>query len=223
MNIMPIHSQKLTDLDELYKLTSASSGKSKKSIQKLFTQYHYICNSEIGHYAKASLHKLIKLTKLSNCCEQIALTEFLLLEIIKISAKRISVINFGKTDSFWLQPLFKITNILPRLRVMYDVVEFLRSSDKMVLVTNYNCVKGLQFSEVLLKLDPDENHLKQLIPETMARCMSNLAILVRVKPKGCPKSETVAALVLHWEKYNDNIRESILTVLKLNFVLVTVP
>ena len=96
---MPIHSQKLIDLDELYKLTSASSRKSKKSIQKVFTQYHYICNSEIGHYAKASLHKLIKLSKLSDCCEQIALTEFLLLVIIKISSKRISVINFGKTDS----------------------------------------------------------------------------------------------------------------------------
>ena len=72
---------------------------------------------------------------------------------------------------------------------MYDVAEFLRSSDKMVLVTNYNCVKWLKFLEVLLKLDPDENHLKQLIPEAMTRCMSNLVILVRVKPKGCPKSE----------------------------------
>ena len=73
---MPIHSQELIDRDELYKLTSASSRKSKKSIQKVFTQYHYICNSEIGHYAKASLHKLIKLTKFSDCCDQIALTEF---------------------------------------------------------------------------------------------------------------------------------------------------
>lgn len=93
--------------------------------------------------------------------------------------------------------------------------------DVLCMITNYNCAKRLKFSEVLLKLDPDENHLKQLIPEAMTRCMSNLVILVRVKPNGCPKSETVASLVLHWEKYN-NIRESILTVLKLNFVLVTV-
>ena len=217
MKIMPIHSQELIDRDELYKLTSTSSGKNKKNLQTVVTQYRYTCDSEIGHCIKGSLPKLIKIPKSSDYCEQIALTAFLLLEIIKIKSKRITIIHFDKTDSLWLQPLFKVTNVFPGVKVTYDVGEFLRSSDNMVLVTNYNCVKGLEFSEVLLILDADENHLKQFIPEAMARCMSNLAILVRTKPKGYPKSETVAGLVHHWEKYNYNIRESILTVLKLKF------
>ena len=72
----------------------------------------------------------------------------------------------------------------------------------MILVNNYNCVKGLEFSEVLLILDADEYHLKQFIPEAMARCMNNLMILVRPKHKGNPKSDTVTDLADHWQGLN---------------------
>ena len=48
---------------------------------------------------------------------------------------------------------------------------------------------------VLPILDADEYHLKQLIPEAMTRSMNKLAIVVRSKHKGNPKSDTVADLV----------------------------
>ena len=72
----------------------------------------------------------------------------------------------------------------------------------MILVNNYNCVKGLEFSEVLLILDADEYYLKQFIPEAMARCMNNLTILVRPKLKGNPESDTVTDLADHWQGFN---------------------
>ena len=73
----------------------------------------------------------------------------------------------------------------------------------MVLVSNYNCVTGLEFSEVFLTLDADEYYLKQFIPEAMARCMNNLTILVRPKHKGNFKSNTVTDLAHHWQVFNE--------------------
>ena len=86
----------------------------------------------------------------------------------------------------------------------------------MVLVSNYNCVTGLEFSELLLVLDADEYHLKQFIPEAMARCMNNLTILVRSKHKGNSKSDTVLDLVDYWQESNE-MRKPILEILSLKF------
>lgn len=82
-------------------------------------------------------------------------------------------------------------------------MEFSKIPGNVVLVNNYNFVKGLEFSKVLLILDSDEYHLKQYTPEVMARCMNDLAILVISKHKRNHNSETVADLVNHWEKINE--------------------
>ena len=52
-------------------------------------------------------------------------------------------------------------------------------------------------------MDADEYHLKQFIPEAMTRSMNKLAIVVRSKHKGNPKSDTVADLVNHWQRSNE--------------------
>ena len=86
----------------------------------------------------------------------------------------------------------------------------------MVLVNNYNCVNGLEFSEVLLILDANEYHLKQFIPEAMARCMNDLTILVRPNLRGNLKSDTVTDLVDHWEVSNET-GKLLLKILSLKF------
>ena len=224
MNSMPVLSQEVIDRDELYKLasyiTSTSSKKDKTNLQKVVTKYRYTCDSEIGHGIRGPLPKLIKLSKSSDYCEQTVLTAFLLLEIIQIKSKKIAIIHFEKSDPPWLQLLFKFTNSFQCVTVTNEVGKFFRNPGNRVLLNNYSCVKGLEFSEVLLILDEDEYHLKQFIPEAMARCMSNLTILVKPKPKGIPTSDTVADLVHHWEKSNKQVMksgESMLTILKLKF------
>ena len=218
---IPIHSQEIFNHDELYKLTSASSKKTKGSHQAVVTKYRYTCDSEVGHSINGPLPKLIKLPKSSHLCEEIALIAFLLLEIIDIESKRIAIIHFDKTDPLWFQLLFKVTNFFPGVTVTNDVGKFFGNSGNIVLLSNYSCVKGLEFSEVLLILDADEYHLKQFIPEAIARCMSNLVILVRPKSKTSNKFDTVTDLVNHWEKSSDkktlNNGESILAILKLKF------
>ena len=208
----PVHTKEILDHDELYKLTSRSSKKikinlfklkKKQNLQKVITEYRYTCDSEIGHNIHGPLPKLVKLPKASAPREQIVLIAFLLLEIINIKSKRICIIHFDKTEPLWFQLLFKVTNFFAGVTVTNNVREFLRNSGNMVLVSNYNCVTGLEFSEVLLILDDDEYYLKQFIPEAMARCMVDLTILVTPKQKGNFKSDTVIDLANHWQVFNE--------------------
>ena len=160
--------------------------------------------------------KLVKLPKASDPCEQIVLIAFLLLEVINIKSKRICIIHFDKTEPIWFRFLFKVINFFAGVTVTNNVGEFLRNSGNMVLVSNYNCVTGLEFSEVLLILDADEYHLKQFIPEAMARCMNNLTILVRPKHKGNFNSDTVIDLANHWQVFNET-RKPVIEILSLKF------
>ena len=214
----PVYTNEIIDHDELYKLSSTSIKRSKinlsnlrkkKNLQKVVTQYRYTCDSEIGHSINGPLPKLIKLPKSSDPSEQIVLIAFLLLEINNIKSKRICIIHFDKTEPLWFQLLFEVTNFFAGVTVTKNVGEFLRNSGNMVLVSNYNCVTGLEFSEVLLTLDADEYHLKQFIPEAMARCMNNLTILVRPKHKANFKSNTVTDLAHHWQAFNETGKPAI--------------
>ena len=213
---MPIDTQEIIDHDELYKATSTSSTKKKKNLQKVVTKYCYTCDSEIGHAINGTFPKLVKIPKCSDSREEIVLTAFFLLEIIEIKSKKIAIIHFDKNEPDWFQLLFKVNNFFPDVTVTNNVREFIQSSNNIVLVNNYNYVKGLEFSEVLLILDANEYYLKQFIPEAMARCMNNLAILVRPKPRGNLKSDTVRDLVDHWE-VSKKTGKPILEILSLKF------
>ena len=210
-----VYPEEIIHHDELYKLSSTSRKKKKKNLQKVVTKYRFTCDSEIGHSINGLLPKLVKL-KFSDPCEQIVLIAFLLLEIVKIESKRIAIIHFDRTDPLWFQLLFKVTNFFPDVTVTNNVGEFLKTSGNMFLVSNYNYVRGLEFSEVLLVLDADEYHLKQFIPEAMARCMNNLTILVRSKRKRNPESDTVLDLVNYWQESNE-MRKPIMEILSLKF------
>ena len=207
----PLHYKEIIDYDDLYKSTSTPNEKNKRNrrkvikkenLQKVVTKYRYTCDSEIGHNINGPLPKLVKLRKHSNPFEEIVLIAFLLLEIINIQSKRLCIIHFDKGDPLWFQLLFKDTNFFPGVTVKNNVGEFLRNSGNMILISNYNYLKGLEFSDVLLILDADEYHLKQFIPEAMARCMNSLTILVRSKHKGNPESDTVTDLADHWQRLN---------------------
>ena len=155
----------------------------------MVTKYRFTCHLEIGHGINGLLPKLIKLQKSSDSCDEIVLIAFLLLEIVKINLKSIAIIHFDKSDPLWLELLFKVNNFFSRYNSDKQRKRILRSSSNMVLVNNYSCVKGLEFSEVLLILDADEYHLKQFIPEAMAKCMDNVSILVRAEPRGNHRSD----------------------------------
>ena len=194
------------------KLTSNSSKKSLKNSERRVTKFSYICSSEIGHGIGGPLPKLIELKKSFSLEKQIALIAFLLMDIIHIKSKRIAIIHFKTKNPLWLLQLLEIES-LRSLTLTNDVGAFLNNpNDKMVLLNNYNTVRGLEFSEILLILDKNEYHMRQYIPEAIARCRSNLSILIKPPWKKSNQSNTKEGLVDHWKKNN-----SMLEIVTLGF------
>ena len=101
---------------------------------------------------------------------------------------------------------------------MDDVENFLSNeNDRVVLVKNYNYVRGIEFSDVILLLDANEYHLKQFIPEAMARCQSNLSIVVKPAENGIVSTETVMDLIEYWMKVNLEEEKKFINILELHF------
>ena len=211
-------SQETIDHDELYKLTFSTSHPNKKKNHKIVTTYRYSCSSKIGHGINGPLPKIIQLHATANKYEQIALIGILLKKIENIESKRIAVIHFESNDPQWLITLLQNRTIFPTLNVTNDLKLFLREhNDNLVLVKNYNNVKGLEFSHVLMVLDANEYHLKQYIPETMARSQSNLSILIKSFDIGHCNKDTVADLVKYWDNINTEEKNPILNTWLLQF------
>ena len=217
----PFEPRKLIDYDEIYKLVHTEIRTDEENYQETVTSYSYTCESQIGHDINGPLPQFIKLAKITDPCEQVALIAALLDKIIEpeeTKPNRIAVIHLEPDDPpLWLKSLFQLENISPRLKVTNKMEGFLKDTNKnLVLVKNLKFLRGFEFSKVLLILDSDEHHLRHLIPEAITRCTSNLSVLIRPPVHGIHKSNTVADLADEWEK---NLDSHILRVLKIGFCL----
>ena len=218
------HSQKRIDHDLLYKLADTSTNENYKRTWSVVTSYRYNLGSNIGHNIHGRLPKLFKISKSVDHLEQLALISLFLSSIVENNTKHIAIVHFGSQAPFWLTYLLQLTNF-NRLTITFDATEFInldkdqhKQKEGLVLVADYRCVKGLEFSNVLLLLNEHEYYLKHFIPEAMTRCMSNLSILIVPRNKEICQSETVSALVDKWEEVNNmSNKNPILEIVELKF------
>ena len=177
--------------------------------QKTVTKYRYTCESQIGHGIKGPLPQLVKLEFPADRFEQVALIASVLDKIITPEeTQRTAVIHFELSDPpLWLKSLFQTTN----LAMTTEPEQFLTDKRKnLILVKNLDFLRGLEFPNVLLILDSNDHHLRQFIPEAIARCTSNLSVLII--PSLNRQSDTVADLIDEWEGNEDKPIVSILTI-----------
>ena len=207
--------EKTVDFDELHKLTFTEVVASGKNCQKRVTKYRYYFQSSIGHNISGPLPKLINLTS-HNRIEVLELFASLF-QLNEIKAKKTAVIHFEHDNPRWLIDLFK-RSIFPSLTIVDDIENFLSNdNDRVVLVKNYNCVRGIEFSDVILLLDAYEYHLKQFIPEAMARCQSNLSIVIKPTENGIVSKEAVRDLIEYWMKVNLEEEKKFINILEFHF------
>ena len=57
--------------------------------------------------------------------------------------------HFDKSEPLWFRLLFKVTNFFPGAAITDEIGKFINILGNVVLVNNYSCVKGLEFSNVL--------------------------------------------------------------------------
>ena len=138
--------------------------------------------------------------------------------LIESKTKRTVITHFERDNPRWLINLFKVSTIFPSLAIAYDVEEFLsKNSKRVVLITNYNCVRGIEFSDVILLLDANEYHLKQFIPEAMTRCQSNLPIVIIPAENVINQGDVVIDIVEHWKNINLAEEGKVIQIFKLDF------
>ena len=212
----PFEPEKLIDRDEIYKLVHTENVAGEENFQETVTSYSYTCPSQIGHSINGPLPQFIKFSKSADLCEQVALIAAVLDKIFDTKSNKTAIIHFEPDDPpLWLESLFQLKKISPSLTMTNETKEFLEdANENLVLVKNVNFLRGLEFPKVLLILDSDEHHLRHLIPEAIARCTSNLSILIRPPDQGIKKSDTVADLAEEWEKHLD---DGILRMLEIGF------
>ena len=217
-------SEKRIDHDLLCKLAGEQTNRNDKQKWMIKTNYLYNLNSSIGHNIHGPLPKLIKISSSTDHLEQLALIAFFLSRIIEIDTKRIAIIHFEPKAPLWLKYLLQLTNF-STFKITSDATKFKnqdldqdKQKEELVLLTDYRCVKGLEFPNVLLLLNEEEYYLKHFIPEAITRCMSNLSILLVSSYKRISHSETVSALVKKWEEVNHSDNNNpILETVELKF------
>ena len=204
---------KTVDFDELHKLTFTDVVDNGKNCQKRVTTYHYYFHSSIGHKISGGLPDLINLTY-RNRSEVFELITSLF-QLIEIKTKRTTTIHFEHDNPLWLIDLFKLSTFAS-LTIVDDVENVLSNdNDRKVLLKNYDCIRGIDFSDVLLLLDANEYHLKQFIPEAMARRQSNLSIVIKPAENLKVRKEAVKDLIEYWMKVNLEEEEKFINILEL--------
>ena len=199
-------SSTIIDFDESCKLASTPSKRGEKNLPKTVTKCSYTRDSVIGHNIHSPLPILIEFQKKYDHKKLLSLIAFFLEKIIHIELKSIAILHFESTNAPWLYQLLQLESCFEDLTLTDDVQTFLtsKSDKKIILVSSYDTVKGLEFSEILLILEKDEYYLQQYIPEAITRCTSNLSVLIRPSwnQKNRNLSNTVKALVDHWKERN---------------------
>ena len=212
-------SSTIIDFDESCKSASTPSKRSEKNLPKTVTKYSYTRGSIIGHNIHGPLPMLIEFQKKCNRKTILALIAFFLKKVIRIESKSIAILHFESTNASWLYQLLQLESCFEDLTLTDDVETFLtsKSEKEIVLVSSYDTVKGLEFSEILLILEKDEYYLKQYIPEAITRCTSNLSVLIRPSwdQKNRNLSNTVKPLVAHWKERNMDTSDKEKCILKL--------
>lgn len=194
--------QERIDYDKLHKLTFTDSIENNENLQKRVTTYRYYTGANIGHNISGPPPQLIKLPVSANQNELIGLFA-ILIKIIIGKTRRIAVIHFEHEDPMWLTRLFKLPIISHFVSITDDIRTFLScTSEKLIFIKNYNFVRGMEFSDVVILLDANEYHLKQFIPEAMARCQSNLFLVIKPSKYEERRDDTVLELVEYWETIN---------------------
>lgn len=226
LNIQLIHSSKLlhtvepqqlklTDFDELYKLTNFKVSGNSENHQKISTTFRYHFDSNIGHNISGPLPKLVKLPSLVTSKELIEL-HAIVFKITQLETRRNVLIHFEPDNPFWLTSLLSLKKIFPSLSITEDAVEFLsRSSENLVLIVNYKYVRGMEFSNVMILLDADEYYLKQFIPEVISRCQRNLTIITKLPEYQIDDSDSAINLLGYLEEVN--VERRIMKTVTLNF------
>ena len=202
------------DFDLVYKEVSKLMVNHDKGINefKTTTSYTYVSQSEIGHNIESSIPKLILPQQSSNAFENIV-SYSAVLNSLDICRRRFVIIHFEQYPPSILIDALKVSFKSVNLPLSYTltVQDFLSKKNNCSLVTNFRHVRGMEFENVIVMVDTEEYFLKHYLPEAIARCTNNLALIMLQDKNVGKKEETVKDAVESLQQQEPSVFEEWIT------------
>ena len=169
-----------------------------------FKDYTYF-QSEIGHQINSKIPKLVLINQFENFFDSI-ISCAAVLDLLKIEKYRTVVIHFK------LFPPTVLTEALECISVpvLDDVKTFMGGKGNLTLIANFQYVRGMEFENVIVALDSGDFSLRHYIPEAIARCTTNLCLMLLDHPKKIRKERTVLGIVKELEHRSPAVIEKLI-------------
>ena len=202
------------DFDLVFKEASKLKVNHDKDINELktTTSYTYVSQSEIGHNIKSSKPKLIFPQQSSSAFENVVSCSAVL-NSLDIWRRRFVIIHFEQCPPSVLVGALKLSfeSVNLPLSCTLNVQDFLSKKNNCCLVTNFRHVRGMEFENVIVMVDPEEYFLKHYLPEAIARCTNNLSLIMLQDKNTRKKEETVKDAVGSLQQQEPSVFEEWIT------------
>ena len=202
------------DLDLAFKEASKFQVNDEESTNefKTTTNYTYISHSEVGHKIESLKPKVFLPHHSNNAFENIA-SYSAFLNSLDICQKRFVIIHFEQSPpSILIQALnvtFKSVNLT--FQVSLNVQDFISKKNNYILVTNFRHVRGMEFENVIVVVNSEEYFLKHYLPEAIARCKSNLSLIMLEGRSLRKEEETAKGIVKLLQQQEPSVVETWIT------------
>ena len=180
------------DLDQAFKEAGKFEGGHNENgtTLKTISSYKFISESYIGHRIVASNPKVIVPGVFDSEFENI-LSHSAVLNSLGIGRQKVVITHFEQSTP----SIFKKALSILSVPFLCNVQQFVRDKKSKTLITNFQYVRGMEFENVVIVLDPEEYFLKQYLPEAITRCTNNLAMIMLEDKKLKGKEDTVKGVV----------------------------
>ena len=196
----------VNDLDLAHKLVDNIEVNLDENASELkITSSYVFCESRIGHHIESKNPKLVLPHQFGNFFENM-ISYAAVLDSLEIQKHRTVIIHFEQFPPTILTKALETLSI----PVLDNVEKFMSSNDHPTLITNFQSVRGMEFENVIVVVDPDEYYLKQYFPEAITRCTANLCLMLLEDKKKKRKKETVKGIVERLEKCDPKVVEKLI-------------
>ena len=196
----------INDLDQAHKLVDNMEVNLDENVGELKIASSYaFCESKIGHHIKSQNPKLFLPHQFENFFDNMV-SYAAVLDSLEIQKHRTVIIHFEQSSPIILTKALQMLSV----PVLDNVEAFMSSKDHPTLITNFQYIRGMEFENVVVVVDPDEYYLKQYFPEAITRCTSNLCLMLLEDKKKKRKEETVKGIVERLEQCDPIVVEKLI-------------
>ena len=170
------------DLDQAFVKLAGVKRKTRKN--KIVSKFHFISEPKQGVDIDGGIPMLVEFSNDIQSFKDMAVT-FIALMLLKFISENESTVllHISRKTPEILKRAVQVLLKRPRCDFIYTekIEEYFEAEDrqiKVVFLTNFSSVNGLEFDNVIIFTNYSEYYLKQYLPQVISRCTYNLKIVL---------------------------------------------